>query len=109
LAIFKRSALAVVVLTVAGNSLPQAQTVSCTCRYNGENYGLGESICLSSPEGLRMATCEMVLNNTSWQFSDAPCPVTELQTEDGTAAQRRGSQSVNQTPWQNAAIPSSAI
>ena len=58
--------------------LAHAQNISCTCRYKGEDYGVGESICLKSSEGLKMATCEMVLNNTSWQISNAPCPVTQL-------------------------------
>jgi len=52
-----------------------AQNVSCTCRYQGEDYGVGESICVKSPQGMRMATCAMVLNNTSWKFSNAPCPL----------------------------------
>lgn len=56
----------------------QAQGVSCTCRYKGQDYGLGESICLKGQDGPRMATCGMVLNNTSWRFSDAPCPVSRL-------------------------------
>jgi hypothetical protein len=67
--------------TVAFAASAHAQNVSCTCRYQGEDYGLGESICLKSPNGLKMATCEMVLNNTSWQISNAPCPVTNLQDE----------------------------
>jgi len=25
-----------------------------------------------------MATCAMVLNNTSWQLSNAPCPLSQL-------------------------------
>ncbi|MCV0425880.1 MAG: hypothetical protein K5905_10430 [Roseibium sp.] len=61
--------------------LGHAQNISCTCRYQGEDYGLGESICLKSSDGLKMATCEMVLNNTSWQISNAPCPLTHLQDE----------------------------
>ncbi len=61
-------------------SMPaQAQDISCTCRYKGADYGIGETICLKSPDGLRMATCGMVLNNTSWQLSNAPCPFSSLQ------------------------------
>lgn len=59
-----------------------AQNVSCTCRYQGEDYGIGESICLKSPNGLKMATCSMVLNNTSWKISNAPCPFSKLDAED---------------------------
>ena len=49
----------------------------CTCRSQGRDYELGKSVCLQSPKGARIATCGMVLNNTSWQFSDTPCVVSE--------------------------------
>ena len=65
----------------------QAQNISCTCRYKGSDYGIGESICLKSPDGMKMATCSMVLNNTSWKFSNAPCPLSELKLENGSAPQ----------------------
>jgi len=61
----------------------QAQNVSCTCRYKGQDYGLGESICLKGANGMRMATCAMVLNNTSWEFSNAPCPLSRWNGTDG--------------------------
>lgn len=67
-------------LILGSGSAAWAQDVTCTCRYQGEKYGVGESICLKSPSGLRMATCEMVLNNTSWQISNAPCPLTQIQS-----------------------------
>lgn len=49
----------------------------CTCRSRGRDYPLGQSVCLATPKGARIATCGMVLNNTSWQFSDTPCVVSE--------------------------------
>lgn len=67
------------------------QTVPCTCRYKGEDYGLGDSICLRSPDGLRMATCSMILNNTSWQFSNAPCPVTGVEPQDRPGRDKKAS------------------
>lgn len=56
-----------------------AQEATCTCRYKGQDYGIGESICLNGPGGMRMATCSMVLNNTSWKFSEGVCPVSKLE------------------------------
>ena len=47
----------------------------CTCRSQGRDHKLGASVCLQSPKGPRIATCGMVLNNTSWQFSDQPCVI----------------------------------
>ena len=34
----------------------------------------GETVCLQTPTGLRLARCEMVLNNTSWKFLPDACP-----------------------------------
>lgn len=46
----------------------------CTCRYFEVNYRLGETVCLRSPEGPRLARCSMVLNNTTWETLDRSCP-----------------------------------
>jgi hypothetical protein len=45
----------------------------CTCRALGRSFELGQSACLPSPKGPRIAVCVMVLNMTSWQISDTPC------------------------------------
>ncbi|WP_106753194.1 hypothetical protein [Pannonibacter carbonis] len=50
-----------------------SSTGSCICRAQGIDHELGTTICLRGPKGPRMAQCVMVLNNTSWKFSDAPC------------------------------------
>ena len=50
----------------------------CTCRAQGRDFALGQSVCLATPKGARMATCAMVLNNTSWQFTETPCVVSNL-------------------------------
>jgi hypothetical protein len=62
-----------VALAAAGAVLPTAAAADCTCRALGTSFELGEAVCLATPKGLRVATCVMVLNNTSWQFSDTPC------------------------------------
>ena len=46
---------------------------NCTCRGLGRNFDVGETACLETPKGPRIATCGMALNNTSWLFSDTPC------------------------------------
>ncbi len=46
----------------------------CTCRAQGRDFELGQTACLASPNGPRLATCGMVLNNTSWQITRRPCP-----------------------------------
>ena len=69
-----RWALTLVALIAASEAL----AANCTCRSQGRDYELGNSVCLQTPKGARIATCGMVLNNTSWQFSDTPCVISEL-------------------------------
>jgi hypothetical protein len=67
----------------------------CTCRGLGRNFEVGETACLETPRGPRIATCGMALNNTSWLFSDTPCvsaradpPATEERAEAETRLSR---------------------
>ena len=53
----------------------------CTCRALGRDFELGRVVCLSTPNGPRLATCGMVLNNTSWRISDTPCVTTHGNVE----------------------------
>lgn len=54
--------------------LAQAPTPDCVCRAQGRTFSVGESACLRTPMGARLAQCGMVLNNTSWTFTERPCP-----------------------------------
>jgi hypothetical protein len=63
---------------------------NCVCRARGQQFELGASICLPTSKGARMATCGMVLNNTSWQFSDIPCVISAVPARERLA--ERGGQ-----------------
>jgi hypothetical protein len=56
-----------------GIDLAVAAGPGCTCRARNRNFELGQTACLQTPSGPRLAVCVMVLNNTSWQISDTPC------------------------------------
>lgn len=56
-----------------GLALP-TDAAPCTCRYKGNDYSVGDVICLKGPDGPQMAQCGYVLNNTSWNMTKAPCP-----------------------------------
>jgi hypothetical protein len=59
----------------AGAPITQAQAhAECYCRAQGRIFAVGESTCLRTASGPRLAECGMVLNNTSWQFTERPCP-----------------------------------
>lgn len=47
---------------------------NCFCRAKGRMFAIGESACLATGDGPRLAECGMVLNNTSWRFTARPCP-----------------------------------
>jgi hypothetical protein len=62
-------------------------SADCTCRALGREFQTGETVCLKSPNGQnRLATCGMVLNNSSWQFSDKPCVSSQRMTPAKLAA-----------------------
>jgi hypothetical protein len=63
------SACALAAVSAASTAL-----ADCTCRFGGRDFELGTTVCLPTPAGSRLATCDMVVNNTSWRFSAAPCP-----------------------------------
>ena len=71
----RRASLAVLALIAASDA---SRAAECTCRSQGRDYELGKSVCLQTPKGARIATCGMVLNNTSWQFSETPCVISEV-------------------------------
>jgi hypothetical protein len=50
----------------------------CTCRGPGVVAHHGETVCLHTPTGPRLARCEMMLNNSSWTFLPDPCPEAQV-------------------------------
>ena len=73
---FVVAAIAVLIATL--DARPAAADPDCTCRAQGPDFTLGQTACLATPKGARIATCAMVLNNTSWQFTETPCVVSNL-------------------------------
>jgi hypothetical protein len=65
-------------MLIAGALLVRAAahtTHPCPCRYPGGVAAPGAVICLDVGGKRSLARCEMVLNNSSWHFLDAPCPI----------------------------------
>ena len=86
-------AVAAVSCSIGG---PTALAAECTCRAGGRDYEVGRTVCLAVPEGHRLAICGMVMNNTSWRFSDTPCV---------GARRQPGQQGVTALPGPNPASP----
>ena len=82
--------LLLIVSLFAADALVSPASADCTCRSQGRDYELGQSVCLQSPKGARIATCGMVLNNTSWQFTETPCTVSLVPQALPEPARERG-------------------
>jgi len=59
---------------LAGARMAQAHPPDCVCRAQGRTFAVGESVCLRTAAGPRVALCGMVLNNTSWELTERSCP-----------------------------------
>lgn len=53
---------------------PGHNSLDCYCRAQGRIFAPGESICLRTSEGGRMAECRMVTNVMSWSITGKLCP-----------------------------------
>ncbi len=51
---------------------------NCTCRFQGENFQIGEVACILG----QLKQCEMKLNNTSWRTLSEGCPQARLPQSD---------------------------
>ena len=84
---FATFAIAFALATSAGVTSSSAGP-TCKCRYFGKFYALGQSICIRG----RVATCALVLNNSSWNFSDRDCqPVADTGKRQSVAIAPRQS------------------
>jgi hypothetical protein len=50
---------------------------NCTCRGNGTDIPEGETVCLKTASGMKLARCARVLNNTSWKILENDCPTAQ--------------------------------
>ena len=69
---------AAIALVAVLDALLSSAAADCTCRAQGRDFQLGQTVCLTTPNGARLATCGMVLNNSSWEFSETPCTVSTM-------------------------------
>ena len=68
--------VAAILLTGAALSPAQAD---CTCRARDVVATHGETVCIRTPDGFRLARCEKVSNIASWAFLETRCPQIALQ------------------------------
>jgi hypothetical protein len=57
---------------------PPVSLPPCTCRAEGRSWLVGDSICLKTPNGERLAICTTDENVTTWRISPVPCATSSL-------------------------------
>jgi hypothetical protein len=60
----------------------------CVCRARDVVATHGQTICIQTPDGARLARCEKVSNVSSWRFLKDSCPVADISQPDIVADAR---------------------
>jgi hypothetical protein len=47
--------------------------IPCRCRFQGTAFPLGDTVCMNTHQGIQLARCDLILNNTSWIPTGVPC------------------------------------
>ncbi|MGI9333063.1 MAG: hypothetical protein ACR2RL_07885 [Gammaproteobacteria bacterium] len=70
--------------------MASANAAECTCRGKDVVASEGETVCLSTPNGSKLAVCQKVLNNTSWKFLPESCGHWVTQSSGTVSGSRAG-------------------
>ena len=81
-----------ITLSVAITTLAAGGAGDCSCRAKDVVAYEGQVVCLSTPNGKRLAVCEKVLNNTSWKFLSEECPADKFTHQPFNFIQPKASQ-----------------
>lgn len=49
------------------------RVIPCRCRAGGRQFMLGEHVCMPTPDGPRLARCDLFENNTTWVPTGTAC------------------------------------
>ena len=77
--------LAVLTFGALGHTPAEA---ACTCRGRNIVAQQGETVCLSTPWGSRLARCEKAQNVATWRFLGAACPLARDGRPGGSTARQ---------------------
>lgn len=59
----------------------QSAYADCICLNRGVEVSEGQTACIQTNSGNRLAVCEKNLNVTNWKFLEEGCPLAEGQTK----------------------------
>ena len=67
-------------------ALQSPALADCTCRARGVLVSHGQTACIPTPQGAKLAQCVMVSNVASWKFLDGPCPLASIEDLTGSTS-----------------------
>lgn len=72
-------ALPILSVCLVGGSVDADAAPDCRCRYFGEYFGLGDTVCFRTPTGMKVARCTLNQNVTSWKLTKRACdPISRI-------------------------------
>lgn len=60
--------------------------IPCRCRFQGQEFAVGEEVCMSTHLGVLMTRCDLMQNNTSWVPTNTPCTISRAPSPAGGGA-----------------------
>ena len=51
------------------------QPIPCLCRFREKMFKLGERVCMQTPNGIVLARCDLMQNNTTWVPTTEHCTI----------------------------------
>ena len=73
-----RLVIAAIAATCMAGAMSSPAEADCVCRARGIVATHGQTLCIRTAQGTRLARCGKVSNVASWTFLDGPCPVAAL-------------------------------
>jgi hypothetical protein len=64
------------------------RVIPCRCRFQGQEYRLGERVCMQTHLGTVLTRCDLFMNNTSWVPTNEACSISGAPSGSMVASRR---------------------
>jgi hypothetical protein len=89
-----RPILAALAAACLAGATSSPAAADCTCRARGVVAAHGQTLCIQTPQGARLARCSKVSNVASWTFLDGTCPMAALHLPEGNLGARQSARTI---------------
>jgi hypothetical protein len=89
-----RPVLAAIAAAFLAGATSSPAAADCTCRARGVVAAHGQTLCIQTPQGPRLARCGKLSNVASWTFLDGTCPMAALNVPEGNPRTRQSARTI---------------